>query len=62
MLRLDPEIAVRRRHDEPSRYVRNRNQEVYDADWSGTNAVVVDATLPPHEVLDVVRRIVWERL
>ena len=62
VLRLDPEIAVRRRHDEPSRYVRNRNQEVYDADWSGTNAVVVDATLPPHEVLDVVRRIVWERL
>jgi hypothetical protein len=62
VLRLDPEVAVARRFDEPSRYVRARNTEVYEADWSGTGAVVVDATLPPDEVLDAVRRAVWERL
>ncbi|MGA9747260.1 MAG: hypothetical protein WBQ50_07400 [Nocardioides sp.] len=62
VLRLDPEVAVARRHDEPSRYVRARNTEVYDADWSGTGAVVVDATLPPEQVLDAVRRTIWERL
>jgi hypothetical protein len=62
VLRLDPEVAVARRFDEPSRYVRARNTEVYEADWSGSGAVVVDATLPPDEVLDAVRRAVWERL
>ena len=62
MLVIDPEIAVARRSDEESGYVRARNTEVRDVDWSGTHAVVVDATLAPNEVLDVVRRTVWERL
>ena len=62
VLRLDPEVAVARRSDEPSGYVRARNTEVRHADWAGTDAVVVDATLPRDEVLDAVRRAVWKRL
>lgn len=62
VLTLDPEIAVARRSDEESGYVRARNTEVRDVDWSGTGAVVVDATLPPERVLAAVRDTVWRRL
>jgi thymidylate kinase len=62
VLRIDPEVAVARRTDEESTYVRARNTEVRDVDWSRTQAVVVDAGLPPETVLDAVRRTVWERL
>jgi hypothetical protein len=62
VLRIDPEVAVLRRHDEEASYVRARNTEVRGLDWSGTDAVVVDATLPPEEVLARIRAAVWERL
>jgi hypothetical protein len=62
VLRIDPEVAVARRSDEDATYVRARNTEVRDVDWSGTGAVVVDACLPADKVLDAVRRTVWERL
>jgi hypothetical protein len=62
VLRLDPEVAVARRSDEEECYVRARNTEVRDVDWSGTDAVVVDATLPPEKVLAAIRRTVWARL
>jgi thymidylate kinase len=62
VLRIDPEIAVRRRSDEESTYVRARNTEVYGVDWSATNAVVVDAAQPPEAVLAQIRETVWDRL
>jgi hypothetical protein len=62
VLRLDPEVAVARRTDEASDFVRVRNTEIFDLDWSATDAVVVDATRPPAEVLAEVRRAVWDRL
>jgi hypothetical protein len=62
VLRLDPEVAVARRSDEESGYVRARNTEVRDIDWSPTAATVIDATSPPAAVLDAIRRAVWERL
>jgi thymidylate kinase len=62
VLRLDPEVAVSRRHDEERGYVLARNTEVRDVDWSATHAVVLDATRPPEEILDAIRRAVWERL
>jgi len=62
VLRIDPEIAVARRSDEESSYVRARNTEVRDVDWSGTGAVVLDAAMPPEMVLDDLRRAIWRRL
>jgi hypothetical protein len=62
VLRIDPEVAVLRRHDEEASYVRARNTEVRGLDWAGTDAVVVDATLAPEEVLARIRTAVWERL
>jgi hypothetical protein len=62
VLRIDPEVAVARRSDEESGYVRARNTEVRGVDWSGTSATVVEATSPPEVVLDLIRQAVWERL
>jgi hypothetical protein len=62
VLRIDPEVAVARRSDEESSYVRARNTEVRDVDWSSTHAVVLDAEMPPDAVLAAIRRIVWQRL
>jgi Uncharacterised nucleotidyltransferase len=62
VLRLDPEIAVARRTDEDPDFVRRRNTELYGIDWSGSDAVLIDATQPPDEVLAQMRRVVWERL
>ncbi len=62
VLRIDPEVAVARRSDEESGYVRARNTEVRDVDWSGTAATVVDATLPPETVQATIRQSVWEQL
>lgn len=59
VLRIDPEIAVARRSDEESGYVRARNTEVRDADWTGTGAVVVDASMPAEQVLAEVRQAIW---
>jgi thymidylate kinase len=62
VLRVDPEVAVSRRLDEDSAYVRARNSEVFEADWRETNAVVVDAAQSPEAVLSAIRVAVWKRL
>ncbi len=62
VLRIDPEVAVLRRHDEEPSYVRARNSEVRSVSWAGTDAVVVEATLPPQEVLAAIRSAVWDRI
>jgi thymidylate kinase len=62
VLRVDPEVAVARRRDEREDFVRSRNREVYETDWTGTPACVVDAGRPAAEVLAAVKRLVWDRL
>jgi thymidylate kinase len=62
VLRVDPEVAVSRRLDEDSEYVRARNSEVFETDWRETNAVIVDAAQSPEEVLSAIRVAVWGRL
>lgn len=62
VLSIDPEVAVARRSDEESGYVRARNAEVRAVDWSETRATVIDGASPPGLVLDTIRRAVWERL
>ncbi len=61
VLRLAPEIAVARRWEEDGAPVRARNAEVLSADWSGTNASIVDAARTREEVLAEVRRVIWEQ-
>jgi thymidylate kinase len=59
VLKVDPEIAVRRKTEENPITVRNRCQEIWELDWQGTRAHVVDANRPRTDVLADVRSIVW---
>jgi thymidylate kinase len=62
VLRVEPEIAVRRKTDEPADYVRARNRIMWETDWTGTGAHLVDAgrTLP--EVLADLKALVWSEV
>jgi hypothetical protein len=62
VLRLHPELAVLRKPDEPADYVRARGQVVWDTDWSGTGAQVVDASRSFPEVLSDLKTRLWSAL
>jgi len=62
VLQIDPEIAVRRKTDEPAEYVRRRGHIVWAADWSATGAHVVDAAGPIDEVLARLKTVIWREL
>ncbi|MGH3413549.1 MAG: hypothetical protein ACRDPH_10770 [Marmoricola sp.] len=62
VLRLDPEIAVERRPEDDPAYLRSRNGEVFETDWTPLRAVVVDAAQPPEQVLAAIRGAVWDRM
>ena len=62
VLRVEPEIAVQRKTDEPAAYVRHRARLVWDIDWSNRPARVVDAGRPLGEVLATLRARIWETL
>jgi thymidylate kinase len=62
VLRLDPEIAVLRKVDEPADYVRTRGRVVWETDWSATQAHVVDASRTLPEVLRQLKSIIWSAL
>ncbi len=62
VLRLEPELAVVRKPGEPSDYVRTRARLIWDIDWSGTRAQVVDASRTLPEVLTDLRALSWAAL
>jgi len=62
VLRVDPEIAVLRKVDEDPAAVRSRWREIWAVDWHAVDAVVVDAGLPPDDVLRELKALVWSRL
>lgn len=62
ILRLDPDTAVRRKPDEPSAYVRERAQLMWDGEWSGSGARVVDAAQPLPEVVAALKAGLWQTL
>ena len=63
VLRVDPEVAVRRKLDaEAEDFVRPRAEEVRDVDWTGTPAVVIDANQNQEHVLADVMNVIWKRL
>lgn len=62
VLRLDPELAVRRKPSEDAAAVRARNHEIWQAELPAGAAQLIDASLPPAEVLAQLREHVWGRL
>jgi hypothetical protein len=62
VLRVDPEIAVRRKTTEPPDYVRRRARIIWEVDWSATRARVVDAGRPLADVLADLKALVWSEL
>jgi len=62
VLRVDPEIAVQRKTDEPADYVRARGHIVWNTDWTGSGAHVVDANRPLSDVLAELKAILWREL
>jgi thymidylate kinase len=62
VLRLDPELAVARKVDEPADYVRARAGIVWATDWSGTPAQIIDASQPLIDVVADLKTRVWSVL
>jgi hypothetical protein len=62
VLRVAPELAVRRKPQEPADYVRRRATIIWETDWSRTRAVVIDAALPLPVVVATLKETVWSRL
>lgn len=62
VLRLDPDVAVQRKPDEPAEYVRTRGRVVWETDWTTTTAQVVDVNRPLDEVMEELRSLVWSAL
>ena len=62
VLKVDPEIAVKRKKEESAVSVRARSRLIWEFDWSNTAAHVLDASLPKNEVLAQIKSLVWEHL
>lgn len=62
VLRLDPETAVRRKTEESELHVRSRSRELWEVDWEGTRAHVVDAGQPIEAVRAELQALVWKNL
>ena len=62
VLLVDPELAVRRKTDEPPDYVRARSRIIWETDWQATSARVVDAGRPLAEVIAALKGIVWSEI
>jgi thymidylate kinase len=62
VLRVDPEIAVKRKRSEPAASVRARSAEIWRIDWSSTHAHVVDASRPADAVAAELKALVWSMI
>jgi thymidylate kinase len=62
VLRVRPEVAVDRKRDEEPSDVRDRNAEIWQADWEGSQAHVLDASRPKDLVLSELKRTIWSSL
>jgi hypothetical protein len=62
VLRVKPEDAVRRKTDEPAAYVHRRATAVWNVDWSGSGAAVIDAGRPLPVVLGNLKTTLWAAL
>lgn len=62
VLKVHPDIAVERKPEEDPDFVRARACEVWNADWTGTLASLVDASLPRGHLSTEIKRLAWSAL
>jgi thymidylate kinase len=62
VLRVDPEIAVRRKTEERPETVRARGAEVWNIDWRDSKAHIVDASQSEEAVVRELKALVWSVL
>jgi thymidylate kinase len=62
VLRVDPEIAVRRKTNEKPDSVRARGAEIWNIDWRDARAHVIDASQPEEAVVRELKALVWSTL
>jgi thymidylate kinase len=62
VLRVNPEIAVKRKVEESESHVRKRSLELWEQNWDGTSAYVIDAEQPLAAVIAQLQAIIWSKL
>jgi thymidylate kinase len=62
VLRVHPDIAVRRKVDEDAESVRTRSQEIWELEWQQAYAHVVDASRSQAKVLSELKSLIWSKL
>jgi thymidylate kinase len=62
VLRLDPEIAVRRKTTEDATSVRIRSTEIWELDWQQTPVHIIDASRSKADVLSELKQLIWSSL
>jgi thymidylate kinase len=62
VLKVDPEVAVRRKAEETEVSVRARSAEVWGLGWEKLSAFSVNANRSKEEALAQVKALVWEHL
>ena len=62
VLKINPEIAVQRKVDESETSVRARSQEVWELEWEGLPAHIIEADKSQAEVLAEIKSLVWSYL
>lgn len=62
VLRVAPEIAVRRKTDEDADSVRERSTEIWNIDWEHTDAHIMDASRSKTDVLTQLKTLIWSEL
>lgn len=59
VLKVEPDMAVKRKLDENAAYVRARNREIWEKDWAGLAAHIIEVNLSKKEVLDRIKSLLW---
>lgn len=62
VFKLDPDLAVARKAEEGADWVWSRNAKIWNADWGGPEAEVIDASQPVAVVRSLVRERVWSHM
>ena len=62
VLKVDPEIAVKRKSGETPESVRTRGAEIWNIDWRDDRTHVIDASQPEEAVARELKALVWSTL